>query len=465
MNTERHLATVLLAALSAAAGTSALAANEALNALEYGHAPATANEARIVVQLHSSGHWQQVQNAHVAWRMRIDGSWNMTYAPDEAHYRIQFRPAGHAHEGNFHTCSDLSTCHDVKWDQAPQEQAFHRLVNIPYPAVFAGRGPAAECNALREQLLAEGKLLRHVLGSDRTIQRHASTSLSVWGENTQMRKEILVPLTIVCKGDAGIAEALDPHPASAADSLAAPFQITGAFLSILPEHKVTSACPVELSFIGRIYTTGTNGGTVQYRFEWPTGERSSVFSVDVADPAKGADVFHKFAVPLPPATLPPQGGGTGSGPATGGFAATRPTPPPNPLPEATPTAPMPGAHLEGASLPANEHKNDVRLVVLAPGSARSNSASYHIVCDPKVTPGVGGPAGMALPAPPRAPAEPPRPGVRGQAVGPAGRGPGATRQPPAAGQKPSTDLEFVPRPAIRGADRPRDRANEPLQGK
>src|SRR5690606_33827957 len=114
MNTERHLATVLLAALSAAAGTSALAANEALNALEYGHAPATANEARIVVQLHSSGHWQQVQNAHVAWRMRIDGSWNMTYAPDEAHYRIQFRPAGHAHEGNFHTCSDLSTCHDVK---------------------------------------------------------------------------------------------------------------------------------------------------------------------------------------------------------------------------------------------------------------------------------------------------------------------------------------------------------------
>jgi hypothetical protein len=420
------LRTLVSLVLLTAFGVPAAAATAVLT-LDYAHDPAGDNDGRVVVLLDVDGYWKTVQNPNVVWRMRIDASWNWTNAPDSVNHWIQSRPSGYPYEANVLTCGDLSTCHHTQFYHPPQDSPFHRNVSVPYTTVFSDEGigvdPASQCHGRREELLQQGMQLRQVLGNDQIIQRSARSSLLLAGKDLWVRKDIEVPLTILCKGDAQIAEALDPYP-----TLASQFQVTGASLTIEPGHRLERQCPAELTFSGRIHTAGTGPATVQYRFEWPTGQRSTLFTATVADASQGAEVVHKVAIPLTPAFVPgAHGGGGGLSPGGGGFAAVQPPPPPpGPLPEGVPE-PSRGPVFKGATLPANEHKNDVRLVVISHGGAVSHPAAYHIVCAPRVTDGIRGPGGMTLP--------PPAPESRGaDTVRPALRGvpPDMTREAPSA---------------------------------
>lgn len=205
-----------------------------------------------------------------------------------------------------------------------------------------------------------------------------------------------------------------PPPPVASTDIALPFQVTGALLLIVPGHKTETECPTELGFIGRIFTAGTGSGTVQYRFEWPTGERSTVFSVEVEDGSEGVDISHQVEIPLTAAFAPGDGdqGGGSTAVHEGGIAETPQAPPPEPLPEVAPEQPE-GPTVTDTRLPANVHKSDVRLVVLSHGGVVSDPESYHIVCQPSATEGIDGPGGITTPVP-------------NPESGPAGSSPGLT---------------------------------------
>jgi hypothetical protein len=460
MNMTAFLKGILLTMLLTALSTPGRADfNKALISLEFTHAPAGSDDGQVIVLLGDDGYWQEVQNEQVRWRMRIDASWNALHKPEEVQHAIQLRPAGYAHEPNFHTCADLPTCTFTNWKQATQEEPFHRNFGVPYSAAFADdtlfADPVAQCNNRRAQLLNQGKQLRHVLSNDLTIPQHAMSWLAMWGEATQVYKELQVPLTVVCKGDVQLAEELDPHPGANSQNVALSFQVTDAFLSILPGHKTTTSCPAELSFIGRIYTAGNGPATVEYRFEWPTGQKSTRFSVVVEDGSREVDISHKVAVPLsqtfaPGARVP---GGGRSAAAGGGFV-----PNPQTQPSDQPSGGMQpqGATVTGNALPGNEHKGEVRLVVLSHGNVVSQPAGYHIVCEPNVSGSVAGPGGLTAPSREPVQGDPDQPVIIGTLPNPdetPGLGERASgREQPSVSQPRQSDTEFLRSPASRVPD-------------
>jgi hypothetical protein len=297
----------------------------------------------------------------------------------------------------------------------------NKTVGQIFPLSLIEAHAVARCNINRNVLSSQGKSNAEIFGQTHVLQFsdlgfRKEVDLTIGNKNIITEGEVH-HYTVSC-----LAHDATPQVPTAGAIVSPIFQVTGASLSITPGHKVQTACPVDLDFDGTIHTAGNVPTTVQYRFEWPTGERSTVFSVHVANPSAGAQVSHKVSMPLPaPAAPGPQGGG---GATPGGFAQLQPPPPPpGPLPEAVPPQPA-GPQLQGATLPANEHKSSVRLVVLSPGNAVSAPAPYHIVCEPRVRPGIAVPGGMTAPARDGVAQDPDRPVVTGTVPNP---GPGPAR--------------------------------------
>jgi hypothetical protein len=285
-------------------------------------------------------------------------------------------------------------------------KSVNKTVGQLFPVAAIAEHAVARCNLNRMQLGAQGHSAADIFGQSHVLdfsdlRFRFDLDLTIGNTNIFMEGG-QHPYQVIC-----LAHDATPKVPTAG-AMASAFQVTGAALSISPGHKLQSACPVELDFNGTIHTAGTVPTTVQYRFEWPTGERSTIFSAHVANPAEGVQVSHKMQIPLPSAATPapnPQGGG---GPAPGGFAVAQQPPPPPAQPTLVAKPESDGPELKAPTLPANEHRNDVRLVVFSHGNVTSDPASYHIVCEPRPGTGIGGPAGMAVPDRGGAPADPER---------------------------------------------------------
>jgi hypothetical protein len=331
---------------------------------------------------------------------------------------------------------------DLSQYAASQSYAFgsrpksvNKTVGELFPIGLIAEHAIARCNLHRMQLGAQGYADADIFGQTHQLTFEDLSAkwdldLTIGNSNVVVQGAVHQYQVICLAHD-------DTPQVPTAGAMVSPFQVTGASLSVSPGQKVQATCPVELTFNGMIQTSGTVPTTVQYRFEWPTGEKSTVFSTHVANPSAGAPVVHKVEIPLPSAAVPgPQGG---AGAAPGGFAQLQPPPPP-----AQPTLVAPpesgGLQLKGATVPANEHKSDVRLVILSPGNVTSAPASYHIVCEPRVRPGVAGPGGMAVPARPGVARDPDRPVVTGTVPSP-------DRTPPA--RRATDESGQVGEPALR----------------
>lgn len=254
----------------------------------------------------------------------------------------------------------------------------------------------ARCNhnlyLLRNQGLSDGEIFaqEHKLSEQFYINLSADITIGDFFTEGQVHT-----VNVIC-----LAYDFPEPPPPVTDELVSPtFQVTGASLQVLLDGlpiptKKERECPAELNFLGHIQVKGTAvPATVQYRFEFASGNKSNVFSTVVNHTDASALVSHQVAIPLAAAFVPGSGGG-GVAPVAGGFQVQQPPDPDQPQPP-----PQQVSKFADTQLPGNEYKDSVRLVVLTHGSAVSGPAGYHIVCKPKVTEGIGGATGITLPVP------------------------------------------------------------------
>jgi hypothetical protein len=304
---------------------------------------------------------------------------------------------------------------NANWPDSPHYEA----LDAPLGEIFGpgSKFPATACQIRRDEALAKGKSLNEVLSEGVTYSSKALALMYTWGYAWNKHgtahdwkwpwayTEIEVPITIRCLGNPDIADKIDPPPPG---DIASGLQVTSAMLAILPAEKTETPCPVDVAFIGRIYASGAVGPTeVKYRFEFATGQRSTEFSTTLQPGAEYANVSHQVTIPLTAAMFEQPGGGGGQGGGggvglggQGGLAAVQK--PDDDFPIDTGSK---GIEFKDQKLGPNEHKNDVRLRVLSHGGGKivSNSAGYHIVCEPKAAIQPVGP--MTAPAKPEPPAQ------------------------------------------------------------
>lgn len=410
------------AALSLIAHGAAVASHpQHLYDLYFQHSPTGTNDSVIRVELDAEGHWTQIHNPR--WRFTVGASWSQP--PTEYEWIL----INVKHESTVWHIDNVFQINLLKNHGIASvgEPVQHYTFAVPYayavhtPGDGIGTQPHERCFARRAEALEGGASLNKVLSEGFTIELgmpvRADLSVKYKGgqEMHVARKEIPLPVTIHCEGNPQLADLIDPPPWQPAD-IASPFEVVAAtlvpFLGNSPQPlgpgEVSMTCPVELNLKGTLTTAGMGPGEVKYRFRWAHGATSTVFTRTITSTAEAVEIAHSVPIPLPGAVSPgPQGGDAGGTGGAGGFAQVQQSPPPpGPLPEAVPEPSQdPGpAIIDQAGSAGNVHKDSVWLEVLSPGTLHSNYAAYHIVCEPTVTKGIGGPGGMAVPATPPLPA-------------------------------------------------------------
>lgn len=275
----------------------------------------------------------------------------------------------------------------------------HKTVGEIFPISEIAPYAIARCNhnlyLLRNQGLSDGEIFAQEHKISDQFYINLSADITIGGFFTEGQVHTV---DVICLAH----DAPEPPP-PVTDKLVSPtFQVTGASLQVLLDGhpiptKAERDCPAELNFLGHIQVTGTAvPATVQYRFEFASGNKSNVFSTVVNHTDASALISHQVAIPL---TAAFGGGGGGVEPGAGGFQVQQLPDPDQPQPP-----PQQVSGFADAQLPGNEHKDSARLVVLTHGGAVSGPAGYHIVCMPKVTEGIRGATGLTLPAPAPEPA-------------------------------------------------------------
>jgi hypothetical protein len=274
-----------------------------------------------------------------------------------------------------------------------------------FPYSGSSSTPAGVCQLKRNALLAGGTSLHEVLANDWTVEKEAKAtavldyykdySLDTYGvaqgeDPEQVSAVVTLPLTVLCKGDKAIADAVAPLYQG---SYAAGFQVTGAKLFIAPAYQnLTADCPVTVPLVAEF--TATNIGSLKFRFVSASGKASPLYSAQITGQTGGIykTLYEKqIQVPLTQAGGMgggQSGGGGGNQQAGGGFAVQ--TQPEEPL---FPTAPSSGGmgQVQVNPVAGNIHSESFRVEVVEPATGIvSDYAGYRITCKPTMVPGIAG---------------------------------------------------------------------------
>jgi hypothetical protein len=414
------------AMLSVTAIDTARGDHAAAFAPKFQHAPTDPMDGVIEVKLNANGNWVGGNSDKIFWRfmLGVEKAW-YAYPPPHGpvvHANVSLRAPGYPQDlpctgdicegglfGEVHMYAATNMLMNALWPASPQ----YKTLDAPAYKVLQGEGsPGDRCMTSRNIQMANGAKLHTLLAEGFTVEYKVPALMATGGVHgsdhqwtIDTRTEIEVPLTIRCLGNPEIADKIDPPPPG---DIVSGLQVTSAMLAILPNAKTETSCPVDVAFIGRIYASGAVGPTeVKYRFEFATGQKSTEFSTTLQPGAEYANVSHQATIPLTGAMFEQPGGGGGQGGGggvglggQGGLAAVQK--PDDDFPIDPKPKPF---ELKGEGLPSNKHKNDVRLRVLSHGGGKvvSNSAGYHIVCEPKAAIQPVGP--MTAPAKPEPPAK------------------------------------------------------------
>ncbi len=363
----------------------ASAANQGVLALTLQHAPAGPSDGRLVIKLDAEGGWSIIETNSVPYRFQLNASWNTVYidTSEDMPHRLQFRPGGYSYEGNFITCGNLPTCYDHHWMAPPTEGTTYQTAHVPQDVLFTDDGiyvdALGQCYSKRKQLLNQGKSLNWVLSNDHTVEKSVFVHFFIWGQDTQVSKEFNVPLTVLCKGDPAIADAVSPLPQIPLP-MSVGFQVTSANLVVAPK-QYEGECPKEISFFGKF--TATEAGTFKYRLATAHGKVTHTRTVSITETQNGVytlDDTIKTDVPLHEIPSPPPPGGSHGGPASGDMAAAQR--PVDPI-DTGPSSPALPTQLTDTPVPGNVHKESFRIEVLEPNSLQSNFDGFNITCAPK----------------------------------------------------------------------------------
>ena len=379
-------AVLLFAAATATAGPA-----DDISWVSYAHQPEGLAEGRFVVELDEEGTWSKLETNFASWRMNYQISW-VNHPTHISYLQFFLRPLGSTGDGAFAGAinyQDPDLFFEL-FDGTPIAPAsIHKKIGGNSSAVFGYDGiyidPVGRCYTKRKQLLDSGTPLHSLLSQDWLVetQAYAKAKLRYSTDGADSYKifetEVLVPVTVLCKGDEAIADKVAPLP-----TLSAAFKVNEAQLTASPGyHK--GACPQEVTLSLKFLTQGK--GTLKYKIHSANGKVSKTYTTQVTGKIGGAYgkvVEHKFSVPLAEDGAPSGGSGGGLvGQGSGDFAIYQP-----PIDPGFPVNPQgPGSFADQAT-PGNVHKNSFMVKVTAPNTVESGYDGYRIICDPKPNPGV-----------------------------------------------------------------------------
>ena len=378
----------------------------------------------LVVTLNSQGVWAHSEETEQPWSLayRVEWATGIGMVKD---FRVFAKPGwgpgsqsgglGSQAEVNYADLPNVAKALIEQGKIAKLETT--AAVSAVFPYSGSSSTPAGVCQLKRNELLASGTSLHDILANDWIVEKEAKAiavldyykdyTLNQYGaavgeDPDQVSAVVTLPLTVFCKGDPTIADAVAPLYQG---SYATGFQVTGAKLFIAPAYQnLTADCPVTVPLVAEF--TASNAGGLKFRFVSASGKVSQLRSVSITGQTGGvykALYEEHMQVPLTQATG--TGGGQGGGgivnqQAGGGLAVQ--TQPEEPL---FPTTPSNGGmgQVQVNPLSGNIHSESFRVEVVQPTTGVVSAyAGYRITCKPTMAPGIAGAQNLQMqPTPPQ----------------------------------------------------------------
>ncbi len=281
--------------------------------ISYSHTPQGGGEGRFVVKLNQTGHWSKLQNDTTTWTVRLKIDEDAGHLKVARYYlapKFGYHGLGSPYGAQQYVISGSEHTSLYSTLRASQPVVIGLLGKIDetFNQQTGPKSPQAICAARRQELLAQGLQLYHVLAKDWTVQQTAFTQvrtdfkvpLATGGHaNWSYLPWINLPVTVECKGDKTIAGKVAPLIATLdPDALPA---VESASLTLFEQANAAGLCKVKLS--GAVKSKHANT-KIRFRYEHTSGKKSNIHEV-TTDHAKTAMFDHSYDIPNGPG---PEGG-------------------------------------------------------------------------------------------------------------------------------------------------------------